>query len=182
MSLIYTIPQYINLGEATVFLMGNYQNQGVLWGERLIKQQNPTLVAIVTDALNYQYQGLPNDSTLEGTAEYLFWLCGLFQLQARNLTGGSSVVPTPPITPMPNNLDFYVDASTTPFVVGQMSQTFPQFIGYNIVFNRDGVPQAQANDGSSNYFSWNKITGQMLLLPSPGAAPVLGELFSINPV
>lgn len=114
---------------------------------------------------------------IEGVGQYLYWLCGKFQLQARNLTGGSSVIPTPPITPMPNNLDFYVSAST-PIVTGGSSATFPQFIGYNIIFNRGGISQAQVNDGVNSYFTWNKITG---LFQCFGVAQ-LDELFSINPV
>lgn len=125
---------------------------------------------------------MPTLPNIEGVAQYLYWLCGQFQLQARNLTPGSPTVPLPPITIMPPNLDFYVADSGTPFVTGQTEVVLPQFIGYNMIFSRDGVPQSQANNGTSNYFSWNPVTGLMKLLPNPAAAAVKDELFSINPV
>lgn len=55
MPLQYTLPQYIRWGECTVFLMGNYNAEGVLWGPRLLKYQSPVLVAAVTDFLSWEY-------------------------------------------------------------------------------------------------------------------------------
>ncbi len=55
MPLQYTIPQYIVFGEVTVYLMGNYEASGVLWGNRLLEYQSPVLVAAVTDFLSWEY-------------------------------------------------------------------------------------------------------------------------------
>jgi len=52
----FTIPQYIFFGEATVFLMQNYQADGTLYGRRLINRASPVMVAIVTDILKWQYE------------------------------------------------------------------------------------------------------------------------------
>jgi len=52
----FTIPQYIFFGEATVFLMQNYQADGALYGRRLINRASPVMVAIVTDILKWQYE------------------------------------------------------------------------------------------------------------------------------
>lgn len=56
MPLQYTIPQYIIFGEVTVFLMGNYNAEGVLWGPRLLQPQSPVLVAAITDFLKWEWE------------------------------------------------------------------------------------------------------------------------------
>ncbi|WP_218583128.1 hypothetical protein, partial [Pseudomonas sp. FSL A6-1183] len=84
----------------------------------------------MTDALNWQREGLPATETLDKVAQYLLWLCGQFQLQARNLTPGGSVPPLPPFTPMPNAIEFLVTGAT-PIITGANSAVFPQFVGYN---------------------------------------------------
>lgn len=56
MPLQYTIPQYIIFGEATVYLMGNYEAEGAIWGARLLWYQSPVLVAAVTDFLAWEYE------------------------------------------------------------------------------------------------------------------------------
>lgn len=58
MPLAYTIPQYITFGEVTTYLMANYQAEGVLWGGRLVQPFSPVLVAIVTDALKWEWERL----------------------------------------------------------------------------------------------------------------------------
>lgn len=65
MPLVYTIPQYIQFGEATTFLMANYQAEGVLWGGRLVQPSSPVLVAIVTDSLKWEYDRLLAAAELE---------------------------------------------------------------------------------------------------------------------
>lgn len=75
----FTIPQYIFFGEATVFLMQNYQADGALYGRRLINRASPVMVAIVTDILKWQYEinvaaaaeANPQDYLLIDIANYL---------------------------------------------------------------------------------------------------------------
>lgn len=117
---------------------------------------------------------LPN---IEGVAQYLYWLCGKFQLQARNFTGGGSVVPLPPGATMPNPVEFVVVDSGSPIITGGSTLVLTQFIGYNLIFSRNDIIQSQVNNGGS-YFLWNKITG---LFTCVGAA-ALDDLFSLNPV
>lgn len=118
----------------------------------------------------------PNtDITIEGVAQYLYFLCGKFQLQARNLTGGGSTVLVPPIPTMPNPIEFIVDG-TTPIPTGGSSLVIPQFIGYNVYFDRNEQPKTQLV-AQGNYYSWNKITGLFQCFP----AAQEDEIFSINP-
>ena len=119
---------------------------------------------------------MASTATIEGVGQMLFWMCGQFQLQARNLSGGGSVTPYPPITPMPNPVEFVV-TDTTIIPKGVSSATFPQFIGYNVTFDRGGQPQTQLSS-QPTYFSWNKVTGLFQCFPAADT----DELFSINPV
>jgi len=52
----FTTQQYINFGEATVYLMQNYEASGALFGKKLINRASPVMVAIVTDILKWQYE------------------------------------------------------------------------------------------------------------------------------
>lgn len=112
-----------------------------------------------------------------GVANYLYWLCGNFALDGQYIitgTGGGSVVPINPGA-TPNPIEFEVDASSF-MVNGQSSVYIPSFIGYNLLFVRNNVPQSIINTGAS-YFSWNKITGLFTCNP----AAVTGELFQLYP-
>lgn len=173
-----TVTNTIKYGDSTVFLMANSQAKSALFGNQNLEPKSIIMVALVTDALRWNNEMFPSASTLQGTSNYLLWLCGKFQLQAQSLTGGGTVIPIPSGGNIANPLDFLVSLST-PIATGDTSKVFPQFIGYNMIFNRGGIAQAQINDGlGSSYFIWNKVTGLMKIF---GAAS-LGELFSINPV
>ena len=112
-----------------------------------------------------------------GVANYLYWLCGIFALEGQYIitgTGGGSVVPINPGA-TPNPVEFEVNASSF-MVNGQSSVYIPSFIGYNLLFVRNNVPQSIINTGAS-YFSWNKVTGLFTCNP----AAFTGELFQLYP-
>ena len=119
---------------------------------------------------------MPTLPNIDGVAQYLYWLCGKFQLQARNLVPGSPVTPLPPFTPMPNPIEFVVGVGT-PILNGGSTLVIPQFIGYNVTFDRNNLPQTQLNS-QPTFYMWNKVTGLFTVSP----AAVTDELFSINPV
>ena len=172
---IQSISQTIIIGKASTYLMSNDLSNGQFFGKRLPKPMTHILLQYVTDALSWQFQGNPSDPTLRGTANYAIWLYGIYGAQTIGNQGGGSVIPIPPIsTPQP--LEFYVSDST-PIANGVSSVTFLQFVGFNLQFNRGNQPQAMISDGTSTYFTWNKVTGKFVCI---GAA-VTGELFSIIP-
>ena len=110
MAQLPTIQQSINIGKATVFLMGNDYSRGSLFGKRLTNQNSSVLIAYCTAALEWQYDALPATDTLRGTANYLLWLCGRFRLEAASYTGGGGSVL--PITPGgQNEFPFWVFSS-----------------------------------------------------------------------
>lgn len=77
--------------------MQNDYAKGALFGARLTKESSSVLIAYTTAALEWEYDAIPTDGTLRGTADYLLWLCGRFRLEAASYTGGgSSVIPITP--------------------------------------------------------------------------------------
>jgi hypothetical protein len=118
-------------------------------------------------------------------ADYLYkvsnWLWALtfpYGLRAQYIDGGSGGQVTP-IVPSgrPNQLNFTVDASTTPLIDGQTSVVLPQFIGYNLVLDKNGQPMTQISTAPI-YYTWVKATGTLTL----NQAAVTGDEFQITPV
>ena len=118
-----------------------------------------------------------NNPTARGVANYLYWLCGKFQIEGQYIImgiGGGSVIPINPTT-FPNPIEFEVTGSS--FIInGQSTITIPTFINYNLLFVRNNIPQSIVNMGAS-YFSWNKTTGVFTCYP----AAVSTELFQLYP-
>lgn len=175
MAALPTISQAILTGKLTTCLMGNDYAMGTLFGARLIKRDSAVMVALVTDALDWQNQGNPTDATLQGVANYLIWLCGKYPSTAIIGSGGGTVIPTPPSATSPNMMDFFVTASTL-IPTGGNTVTILSYIGYNLQFNRGSIPQGIIPNGGT-YFSWNKVTGVFTCYPSAN----LGEEFILIP-
>lgn len=114
---------------------------------------------------------------VRGVANYLYWLCGKFALEGQYVisgTGGGSVIPINPIANI-NPIEFEVTGSSF-MIDGQSVQAIPSFVGYNLLFIRNNIPQSIVNMGAS-YFSWNKNTGIFTCYP----AAISGELFQLYP-
>lgn len=180
MAAILTIPEIIEIGKVTTYLSPNYTSKRALFGGSVIKPTPPVQIAFVTDGLEWGYLGgAQTSASLRSTANYLYWLCGQFQLEAQNIIngpGGGSVIPPSPSTTTPNPYDFEVTPSSTPLADGESSVTLSSFIGYNVDFYRNGIAQNTTNIGAS-YYSWNKVTGLFEIF---GAA-ITGEVFRIVP-
>lgn len=179
MPTILSVADIIELGDATTYLAANYQSTGALFGARVIKPNLAVQIAFVTDALRFGYDGdAETDASLRSTANYLYWMCGKFQLEAQQIingAGGGSVVPTPAGTTV-NRIDFEVSSSSY-MVTGDTTKNIPQFIGYNLQYDRDGVPQSALTTEPS-YFTWNKTTGDFACSPALEA----GEIIALIPV
>lgn len=185
MAVLSTIPETIVIGDISIYLAGNNNAKGVLFGRRLSSPKSPVQIAICTDALRWQYEDLleqgevDDDDTLRGTANYLIWMCGSYGLQAQYIAsggGGGTVQPAGSST-RPQPLDFVVSA-TSSIPTGGTGLTIPSFIGWNVEFLRGGIGQntTDVGDGSS-YYSWNRTTGTITISP----AASVSELFRITP-
>lgn len=91
-----TIADTIENGDICTFLAANSKAKTALFPNRLVST-NPVTIGIVTDALRWQYELYPSDSTLRGVANYLYWLTANFNLQAKYImtgSGGGTVIPS----------------------------------------------------------------------------------------
>lgn len=129
---------------------------------------------------------LYDDPEALGVSNYLYWLCGKFQLEGQNLIygiGGGTVLPIPnPNNPggggggsAPSPIEFEVTNATL-ISDGNSTASIPTFVGYNLLFVRGGITQSNLNLGAS-YFSWNRTTGQFTCFP----AAQEDELFQLYP-
>lgn len=174
MSAISTIPETILIGRTANYKSVVSVGENALYGERVTKQPDPVMIAMITDALAWHYETNPSDSTLRGVANYAIWIYGLFQVQARSGSGGGSVIPiNPGINPDPL---YFTVAADSPIPNGSSTLSLPTFIAHNVIFSRGGIEQTQLNT-EPTYFTWNKATGEFICFP----AAITSELFSINP-
>lgn len=172
-----TVNQVINNGYISSYLAALYNDNRKLFGGALAAPDSDKTILMVTDALNWAYQGGSQTSnSLVGVANYLIWLCGKFGLQAQVITGtGGTVQPVAPINFTPARIDFTVTGSSI-IPSGGSSLLLTNFIGYQLDFIRNGIPQSTLNTEPS-YFTWNTNTGSFSCSPSLNA----GELVSLIP-
>lgn len=185
MATILSVADIIELGDATTYLAANYVSNGSIFGQRIIQPNLPVQIAFVTDGLRWGSEsGAETDASLRSTANYLYWMCGKFQLEAQRIingAGGGSVAPTPSIGSLPNPYDWEIGETTSatePMKQGDSTVTLNSFKGFNIEFTRGGITQntTSLGDGTS-YFTWNRVTAVFFCSPSAS----LGELFRILP-
>lgn len=126
----------------------------------------------------YNNQTTQDADILYQISNWLFSLEGVYGLEAQFLDGGSGGQVTP-ITPSsrPAQLNFTVAASGTPLIDGQITKTFSEFIGYNLVVDKNGQPMTQITTAPI-YYTWNRTSGAFTL----NIAAATGDEFQITPV
>jgi len=134
----------------------------------------PQKIYSIGTSVQRTYDADSTDNTLPLTARFLYALCGKYGLQASVVmqTSGTVSPVTPNVPTVP--YQFNVAASGNLINEGESSVIITSFIGFNLLFVRNGITQSTVNTESS-YYSWNKETG---LFTITGAA-ILGELFQI---
>lgn len=186
MPTILSIAEIIELGDVSTYLSANDTQKKSFFGGNIIQPVPPVQIAMVTDALRWGNESsVQTAATLRNIANYLYWLCGGYQLQAQNIIsgpGGGSVVPTPSYGALPMPYDWEVGAATSataPLKAGDSSVILSLYIGYNIQFSRGGIVQNTTNQGGgASFYSWDRTTG--LFTASPAVA--LTELLRIVPI
>lgn len=172
-----TIAQIIDNGKDSEFTSIVAQIKGGLFGGGLYKA-NPLHIYCVRKSVEWLYDLDPDDDTLTATSNYLQAISIMYWIPKANANGaaGSGVAPVVTGNILPQPYDFEVTGSSY-IIAGQSQKTINAFIGYNITFDRNNVPQSQVNMGGS-YFSWNPNTGNFQVFPEAATS----ELFTITPV
>jgi len=196
---ILSIPDIIEISDVSVGLSLNYTSKKTLWGGSIIPPPIPPIqIAIIADALRWGYEGgAQSAQELRNEGNYLWWMLGMFQLQAQQIigngSGGGSVIPTPSGGVLPNDIDWMVGltasgiaplADQEGFVTLNGTNGMPDLRGFKINFFREGATQQTTPKGDgSTYYYWNRVTGLFQLLGGPPAngAAQLTELMRISP-
>jgi len=171
-----SVANIIRIAKVSQYLSKIDVSKGSLFGRR-IAPNTPQILYMERKAVEWLYNLDPTDTSLTLTANYLYSLCRGYNLKAQNITGGGSVSPINPVT-APDPYDFTVSASS--FVVtGATTKTFPQaWVGYNLLFVRNGIPQSTQNVGGNSYYSWDRSTAVLIISP----LAVVDESFQFYPV
>lgn len=183
---IATIPQAINRGYVSIYLCGNDNAKGNIFGARIAAPGSQITINMVTDALYWGYMGgAQSTQDLRSMANYLIWLIGMYGQQAQNILdsgGGGSVVPINPGGGTPLFYDFVVSGVSF-IATGTTIKQFPStWIGWNVQFFRSGNLQTSTIPEIGTYYSWNSNTAILTLLSVSGtAAADTGERFQIYP-
>jgi len=183
-----TVPETTIRGDISTYLAANYNSRGTLFGGTKAPVSAVT-IAMVTDALRFGYDGgAQTNESLRATANYLIWLTNMWGQEAQAISGQAGGGTVTPINPggYPAPYDFIVSSSS--FVSdGSPDVHIPLFIGYNVLFVRNGITQSVVPNGAS-YYSWDKVNGIMSFLSDDVNSPTypespaqVGEIFQIYP-
>lgn len=182
-----TNAQIISLAPGASYLAANDVRKSALFDNFI--RLNPILpqqIYAIYFITNKIYTLNPNYPGMTAVCLYLWEIMGKYGVAAQGLSGGGGSVS--PITPPGSNIntiEFIIGGvSSIPNPISSRGNTLmingtngnPDFRGYNIIFNRNNIPQGSINN-SGSYFTWSKVTGQFVCFGNAGT----GEDFQIVP-
>jgi len=171
-----TVANIIDVAKISQYLAVLDVEKGSLFGKRVVPE-TPQILSNEIFAVESWYNLNPSDPSLIDTANYLYSLCRGYNLQAQQISGTGGVITPVNPTQIPNPYIFEVSA-TSIVPTGATSATLTAFIGFNVLFVRNGIPQSTLNLNGDSYFSWNKNLGLLTIHP----AAIAGEVFQIYPI
>lgn len=171
-----TVSNILDIAKISEYIATIDVANGSLFGKRVVPE-TPQVLYNERKAVEYWYDLDPSDTSLVETSNYLYSLCRGYNLQAQQIAGtGGTITPVVP-SQIPDPYDFEVSASSI-VPTGAINATISAFIGFNLLFVRNGIPQSTLNIGGNSYFSWNKNLGLLTISP----AAIAGESFQLYPV
>ena len=171
-----TVAQIIDIAKISQYLATIDVEKGSLYSPRVVPE-TPQILYNERMGVEWMYNHDPANTSLVETSNYLYSLCRGYNLQAQQISGtGGTITPVNP-TEIPDPYDFEVTGSSI-IPAGATNATLSAFIGFNLLFVRNGIPQSTLNIGGNSYFSWNKALGIITISP----AAISGEQFQLYPV
>lgn len=171
-----TVANILDIAKISMYIATIDIEKGKLLGKRVVPE-TPQILANEIFGIEYWYNLNPADPSLVETSNYLYSLCRGYNLQAQQIAGtGGTITPVNP-SQIPNPYDFEVSA-TSIIPDGANSAVLSAFIGFNLLFVRNGIPQSTLNIGGNSYYSWNKTLGIITISPVAFA----GEQFALYPI
>lgn len=171
-----TVSQILDVAKISMYLSTLDIEKGSLFGQRVVPE-TPQILANEIFGIEYWYNLDPSDPSLIETSNYLYALCRGYNLQAQQISGTGGVISPVNPTQIPNPYIFEV-SPTSIVPTGATSATLTAFIGFNVLFVRNGIPQSTLNLNGDSYFSWNKNLGLLTIHP----AAIQNEVFQIYPI
>jgi hypothetical protein len=171
-----TVAQILDVAKISQYLATIDIEKGSLFGQRVVPE-TPQILSNEIFAVESWYNLNPADPTLIETSNYLYALCRGYNLQAQQISGTGGVITPVNPTQIPTPYDFEVTPSSI-VPAGATNATLSAFIGFNLLFVRNGIPQSTLNIGGNSYYSWNKNLGLLTISP----AAIAGEQFQLYPV
>lgn len=171
-----TVADILNIAKISQYIATIDIQNGSIFGRRIVPE-TPQILYNERKAVEWLYNLNPNASSLVETSNYLYSLCRGYNLQAQQIAGtGGTISPVVP-SQIPSPYDFIVSA-TSIVPTGAVNATISAFIGFNLLFVRNGIPQSTLNVGGNSYYSWNKNLGLLTISP----AAIAGEQFQLYPL
>lgn len=147
----------------------------------------PRKIYMIRKNVERRYGQDPSDDTLTKTANYLLALCQPYGLAAQNKSGIAGTIAG--ITSGGELTPYQFEVTTTSFIAeGDLVKVFPSaWVGRDILFIRNAVPQGTVVLNQSNYYSWDSTTATLTLFGPPppdgnNGAATETEQFQIFPV
>jgi len=151
---IATTAQAIAQGQIAMYLIGNDNAAGNLFGPRLSAPGSMVSIAMITDALDWGNSGgAQSAADIRSMANYLIWLMGGFGQEAQRISqlqGGGAVVPGGSTYTYYNLVD----------TIGTQATTYSN----NILIGAQQVATMTINSGplqtiAGGNFTFNSVTG-----------------------
>lgn len=159
-----TVAQKLNIASICEYIISNAIQKGGLYASG-IDLLLPQKIYNIRTTIQYLYELDPSDTSLQSTTNYLYAMCGRFALAAQSvLQIAGTIAGTSGAAGSPDPYQFTVAASGTFLIDGQSSKTITAFIGYNLQFIRNGIPQSDISSQPS-YYTWSKTTGNFSISP-----------------
>jgi hypothetical protein len=86
---MFSIPQIINIAKASLYLASTDVQKGYLYSPRVIPESSK-MIYMELKAVEWMYNLDPTNSSLTGTANYLYSICRGYNLQAQSIITGTS--------------------------------------------------------------------------------------------
>jgi len=162
---IATIQETIDRGNVSIYLSGNDNAKGALFGPRKAAPGSMVTIAMITSALTWGYQGgAQTDQDLRSMANYLIWLIGMYGQQAQAIlegSGGGTVIPGGGSS---GSSVYPIYITSADFQPDGISYDNPSIVGDNlIIFINEYTQQWLAASGST--FSY---TASGIIMKIPG--------------
>lgn len=171
-----TVANILDIAKISMYIATIDIEKGKFYGKRVVPE-TPQILVNEIFGIEYWYNLNPADTSLTETSNYLYSLCRGYNLQAQQIAGtGGTITPVNP-SQIPNPYIFEVSA-TSIIPDGATTATLSAFIGFNVLFVRNGIPQSTLNLNGDSYFSWNKNLGIITIHP----AAFSGEVYQIYPI